>query len=161
MGTLDINIKDIYEIADVFGSMKGFVHQIGTIAGVILGIVVCRLFGDDVCRWLISPGSEHAAAFKVAVYLLVFIAVFLVVRIIAGLFTRVLGALHIRLADRIAGALFTMGMWLLAASIAVNIYLVVVPSDKAWFSVPGKPWRTALATFAPSLMGYIATGDNN
>ena len=157
MSPLDIIILGVILVAAIVGAMKGFIHQAGTICGIILGIVVCRLFGPTLVARFVNPAGAHAEAYRVGLYILLFIAVLLVVRLLAGMIVKLFGTLHIRLVDRIAGAVFSVGVWLLLASIAVNVYLLAVPADRTHFATPTKPWRTTVASFAPSVMGYMAT----
>ena len=157
MTPLDIIILGIILVAAIFGAMKGFIHQAGTICGIICGIVTCRIFGPALVARLVDPSGAHAETYRVALYILLFIVVLLVVRLLAGMIVKLFSTLHIRLIDRIAGAVFSVAIWLLLASIAVNVYLLAVPADRVYFSTPDKPWRTTVASFAPGVMGYMAT----
>ncbi len=157
MTTLDIIILATILVAAVAGAMKGFIGQAGTIVGVILGIICCRVFGSTLCARLIDPAGAHAETYRVALYVLLFIGVVLLVRLLAGAVIKLFGAMRIRVVDRVAGAIFSAGIWLLIASIAVNLYLLAVPADRTHFSDPEKPWRTTVARMAPNVMGYIAT----
>ncbi len=159
MSLLDIILIAIAIIAAVVGAMKGFLHQAGSIAGLGAGKMVARLFGSVLADHLVNAGSAHQGALRAVVYLLLFIVVFIAARLVAGLFAKALDALHIRLLDRIAGALFSVGLWALAASILINLYLAAVPADTSVFENPAKPWRTAVAKFAPALMGYANHSD--
>ena len=40
-------------------------------------------------------------------------------------------------------------------SILVNVYLTLAPADRCRFENSNKPWRTAVISFAPRIMGYI------
>lgn len=157
MTAIDYIIFAIIIIAAVTGAMKGFVHQVGTVAALVLGIVVCRFWGGDVADLVVSPGSEHATVYRAVVYALVFVTVYLVVMLVAGLFTRTLGALHVRIVDRVFGALFRVLAWAFLMSIAINVYLAVAPVDRAKFATPNKPWRPAIAKLAPRTLGFLAT----
>ncbi|MDE6467685.1 MAG: CvpA family protein [Muribaculaceae bacterium] len=159
MSLLDIILIAIAIIAAVVGAIKGFLHQAGSIVGLVAGIIVCRLFGGDLADHLVNAGSAHEGALRAVVYLLLFVVVFIAVRLIAGLFAKALDVLHIRLLDRVAGAVFSVGLWTLAASILINLYLAAVPADISFFENPAKPWRTAVAKFAPAVMGYANHSD--
>ena len=153
MGALDYIILGILLLAAVLGAMKGFVRQIGTIAGLVLGVIVCHIWGGSIADALVSSGSEHEAVFRVLIYTLVFAAVFLGASLIASLFGKVLSALHVRVIDRVAGSVFSVAATLLVMSVVLNVYLTISPETKARFDTPSKPWRTAVAKFAPTLMG--------
>ncbi|MDE5662286.1 MAG: CvpA family protein [Muribaculaceae bacterium] len=157
MSAIDYIIFAIILLAGVTGALKGFVHQVGTVAGIILAILVCRFFGGTVADYIVSSGSEHATVYRAIVYVLVFVTVYLVVRVIASLFTKAMGALHIRAVDRVAGALFRMLAWMLFMSVMLNVYLALVPVDRAKFNTPDRPWRPFIARLAPKVLGFITT----
>lgn len=157
MNAIDIIILSLIVIAAVMGAVKGLVHQIGTIAALVAGILACRFFGSDVADYIVDAGSEHEPVYRTLVYALVFIVVFIGIRLVAGLFGTVLSKMHIRVIDRIGGAVFSMGACILLMSVVLNIYLALAPDDRAKFATPSKPWRTAVAKCAPKVLGYITT----
>ena len=46
MSAIDILIIIVIAIAAVYGVRKGMISQLGSIVGIVAGIVVCRLFGE-------------------------------------------------------------------------------------------------------------------
>ena len=88
MTAVDYIILAILVIGAVTGAMKGFLNQLGAIAGFILGILVARLFGGDVAAYLVPSGCEYESLYHMLVYVLLFIIVFLSVRLIAGMFSK-------------------------------------------------------------------------
>ena len=158
MTAVDYIILAILVIGAVTGAMKGFLNQLGAIAGFVLGIVVARLFGGDVAAYLVPSGCEYESLFKMLVYVLLFIIVLLSVRLIAGMFSKALSAVNIRGIDRVAGAVFRVGVWLVVMSLAANLCFAVSPDTRRVFAPsPSKPWRSAVADTAPALMGYVLT----
>lgn len=156
MTTIDIILLLIALTALVTGAMKGFVRQIGTIVGLVGGVLVCRMFGADVVGRFVARGTEDSTLLHAAVYAGLFIAVFLGVALLAHLLGALLSAIKLRPLDRIGGALFRLGLWMLIVSLLINVYLGMKPDDKSHFEMPSKPWRTAVADFAPTVLGYIA-----
>lgn len=157
MNAIDYIILGIIILAAIVGAMKGFVNQAGTIAGVILGILACRFFGGAAADFIVTPGTEHEALYRTLTYALVFVAVVVVVKLVAGLFTKVISAMHIRIIDRVAGAVFSAAIWALGMSVALNVYLSAAPADRGEFNKRDKPWRSAVVGFAPQIMGYLTT----
>ena len=158
MTAVDYIILAILVIGAVTGAMKGFLNQLGAIAGFILGILVARLFGGDVAAYLVPSGCEYESLYHMLVYVLLFIIVFLSVRLIAGMFSKALSAVNIRGIDRVAGAIFRVGVWLVVMSIAANLCFALSPDTRKVFAPsPSKPWRAAVTDTAPALMGYLAT----
>ncbi len=161
MSAIDIIILAVILIATILGAVKGLVHQIGTIAAVVCAILACRFFGGVAADFIVDPSAEHAGVYRTIVYVLVFAVAFISVRLIAGLFGTVMSKMHIRVLDRVAGAVFSAALSILAMSLLLNVYLAVTPDDRPRFDSPGKPWRTAVLHCAPAVLGYITTEAGN
>lgn len=156
MTAIDLILLGIIAVALVTGWMRGFVRQVGTVAGIIFGILVCRMFGGEVADFFVSRGSEHASIARACVYAVVFVAVFLSCNLLARLMSSILKAVKLGIVDRAAGALMRAFLWLLFASLAINIYLGICPADQWRFDRADKPWRSLTLNIAPCLLGYIA-----
>ncbi len=161
MNAIDIIIFALVLLAAIVGAAKGLIHQLGTIAAIVCAILACRFFGGDAADLVVDAQSEHAGVYRAIVYSLVFIGVFIAIRLIAGLFGTALSKMHIRVLDRVGGALFSMGACVLLMSIVLNVYLAFAPSDRASFASPSKPWRTAVAKCAPKVLGYLTTSQTS
>ncbi|MDE6156750.1 MAG: CvpA family protein [Muribaculaceae bacterium] len=155
MGALDIIILAIIALAAVYGAVRGFVHQIGTITALVAAVLVCRFFGARAADAIVDAGAQYAGAYRMLVYVLLFVLVFAGIRFVAGLCGTLLSKMHVRVIDRIAGALFSACAAVLVMSIALNVYLTLAPGDRHRFENTNKPWRTAVISCAPRLMGYI------
>ena len=155
MTTIDIVLLFITLVAMFAGFMRGFMRQLGTVAGLVLGVVACRVFGDDVAAWFIGPDSAHPDAIRMLAYAGLFVVVFLASTLIGRLLKAVLKAVCLGFLDRVAGALFSAAVWLFLTSIALNVYLVAEPEQSGLFKVPSKPWREAVVDFAPAALGYV------
>ena len=156
MTTIDIVLLFIALCAVVTGAIKGFVHQMGTIAGLIGGILACRIFGEDVATWAVARGTENAGLLRALVYCGLFLVVFLSLSLVARLLGAILSAIKLRALDRVGGAVFRLALWMLIVSLLLNVYLGICPNDKGRFHVASKPWRGIVADMAPKLLGYIA-----
>lgn len=154
MHTIDIILAVIGLTAVITGFIRGFVRQLGSAGALIAGIVVCRLFGDDVAGKL-SAGAEHPALMHAVAYALLFLGAYLIVSLVAMLLHKLLSAMKLGLPNRLAGALLQLGIWGVLASLAINIYIAAVPGDSSAFDNPQYPWRKITAEIAPALMGYI------
>lgn len=155
MGVYDFIILGVGVIALVTGALKGLVHQMGTIAGLICAMLACRFFGDAVADFFVSPTNEHATLLRALVYIMLFLLVFFGIALLARLLGAALSAVKLRVFDRVCGALFRLLLWMLFVSIAANIYIAVSPSSSPQFYSKSKPWRTTVTTLAPEFLGYI------
>ena len=139
------------------GFRKGIVAQIGQIAGLLGGIIVCRVYGDDFVAWLAGKGfgGEDDTTVYVISYVILFIAAYLVIWL---LFRLVRGLIHfvaLGWADRIAGSLFKILKWVFIVSVVYNLWLAVAPSatlkgDRTMVKV-----EKILRTFAPEVLGMV------
>ena len=75
MGALDIIIIVIIVLAAVYGAIKGFMHQIGTLTALVAGVLVCRFFGARVADAIVDAGAQYASAYRMMVYVLLFVLV--------------------------------------------------------------------------------------
>ena len=151
----DILIIVLVAVAGITGFIKGILGQAGQIAGVIAGVVSARLFGAMVTGWFAeSAGSptafESVCGFTVA-FLVAYLAVWLIVRALRA----VVKALHLGIVDRLAGAVFKIGLWSLLLSIAINLYAAATNDVELLDGDPDRPWRTAIIRLAPVTLGYL------
>lgn len=156
MSAIDLILLAIIGIALVTGWIRGLVRQVGTVAGILFGVIVCRVFGGDVADYFVSRGAEHASVARACVYAVLFVAVFLSCNLLARLLCNILRAVKLGVFDRAAGAVMRTFLWLLFTSLAINVYLGICPADKARFQRQDKPWRSITVQLAPKLLGYLA-----
>lgn len=154
METIDIILLVISAVAIVTGAMRGFVRQAGTISGLVLAIVACRLFGSQAAQWLIGSGSEHEVLLRAVAYTAIFVIVFVGVSLLARLIHSAFAAVSLGWLNRVAGAVFRLGLWMVLTSLVLNIWLTAAPADSGMLNA--KPWRHALVELAPRLLGYFA-----
>lgn len=153
---IDYILAAIAVIAIVTGAMRGLVRQVGSIAGLVGGVIVCRLFGTDIANFLARDGSDLV---KALIYVLVFLLVYTGFCLIAHLVGSVLSAIKLRAFDRIGGAVFRCLLWMFFVSLAINLYIRIIPDDRALFNSGKQPWRSAVVSLAPEVLGFIINRD--
>ena len=111
MSFIDIIILLIVIAGVIIGYLKGFVKQISSICGIILGLVACNLFGDwatDVLQ-LIIPESAHwpaaAVTVKATAHIALFIVIYLSTLLVGTLLRSMFTSLHIGAVDKACGSL--------------------------------------------------------
>ena len=136
MSTIDIIIIIIAGASLIYGFWKGFAVQMGAIAGVIVGILACQFFGDDVALWVgsILPSFSDdgvTAAFinKTIAYIILFILCYCTVRILASFVKSISKIILAGIFDRILGALFSMFQWMIALSLFLNLVKLISPES--------------------------------
>lgn len=144
MSAFDIFLIVAMCVALVWGGFSGFFRQIGSLAGLVLGIVACRMFAPRVASAL---GPESLST-TVMAYALVFIVVFFACKLVAYACRGVLRTLHVGFADRLCGAALRAVLWLFAISLALNVWEVVAPGTGPEGSTAAK-----VEAFAPWAVG--------
>lgn len=156
MDVLDYVLLAIAVTAMITGAMSGLMRRVASIAGLIAAVAVCWIFGDRISAAATNFDPEHAALMRTLAFALVFVLVYLLFRLVGGLFRSALSALKLGPVDRVAGALFSLFLWMLGASIVLNIYIAAAPESAPPVEHAGKPWRTTVVRLAPSLLERVA-----
>lgn len=162
MGILDIIILLTLVISGAYGCWKGIVLQMGSLAGVVVGILACRMFGvwltDVIHVHLLSAAGDantvHYMSLVVA-YVTLFVVGYAITRLLARLVQTVAKSLNLTVIDRILGALFSIFEWMLVLSILINICTVIFNFNVLVYAVlahgaVGK----AVAELAPLVFGF-------
>lgn len=158
---LDIIIGLILVAAVVTGAMTGLVRQLGTLVAFVVAVLACRLSGPTIQGAVAGMQGQNTQLVIILCYVLVFIVAFVLVLVVARLLHATVSALKLGAVNRILGALFRLGLWLVVMSACLNVYLAIVPADKAMFTNSGRPWRTLVLKAAPALVGYLDAHTNH
>ena len=150
---LDILIIVVVGAALVMGAIRGAIAQIGSLAGLVLGIISARLFGTKIALFF-SGGAAPGAIEYAGGYVVAFLVVYLLAWLIVRLFRKVVHSAHLGIFDRIAGAVIKGFIWALALSLCLNIYLLIA-GDSHEFDNPKKPWRAMIVRLAPATLGFL------
>ena len=144
----------------VMGVRKGLMGQLGSVAGVIIGVVACRLFGPQVTDMIMPAGqgpevnSMSKYAYSILAYAGVYIVAYYAVILVARLLRTVTHTLLLGPLDRMAGAVVSIVKWLLALSVALNLYAIIVSgSDLGSRSRLGKETVQFIMEIAPAAWG--------
>lgn len=143
-------------VAAVTGFMRGFIAQIGQIAGLVVGIIASRVFSPRIFAYFGMNETDSAStAVEVIVYVVVFLAAFFVTVFIARMVRGVAHAVALGLLDRIAGAIFKVIKWAFFLSLFYNLLLFCGFAKHADKSHDG-PWAERFEKFAPTLIDFAA-----
>ena len=151
---LDIIILVVALLGFVFGYRKGIIGQIGQLLALLAGIVAARMFGPHVARFLSTVDLPGILELAVG-YVLVFLAAFFLVWVIARILRKAVRIVSLGIIDRLCGAVFKAALWIFILSLILNIYLLIRHDAHALDS-PSRPWRAAVARFAPATLGYLS-----
>lgn len=162
MPLLDIIILAVLALSAFLGYRRGLIGQIGSIAAIVAGVVVCRLFAGQVVD-MVAPGSAEGSDFssyavRILVCAVLYIAAYYAVILIAKLLKFAVKAVLLGPLDSIAGAIVSMAKWMLGLSLALNLWIALFPSRNPLEHstlFDGKA-ADAVAEFAPKLLGAIS-----
>ena len=151
----DVLILVVAVGACVTGFVKGILGQVGQVAGVIAGVALARIFGVAISGWFATAEAapsafEYACGYSIA-FIVGYLGVWLIVRVIRA----AVRALHLGIVDRMGGAVFTLLLWGLLLSGAVNLYALATNDVELLEGDSQRPWRTAVIKLAPVTLGYI------
>ena len=164
MTAIDIIIILIFIAATCLGYRKGIITQLGSFVAIIIAIIACRTFGQQVEDLIMEanhdwqttaiPRYTVSIAANCAIYLITY---YLVV-FIARLLRTVTHAVFLGPIDRIAGAAFSLAKYFLVVSLLINVYIAIFPSTTLLSrSRLGSGKIISLVTgFAPWVFGSVA-----
>lgn len=138
MTILDILLILIVIAGIVLGYRRGILAQCASLLGVILGIIMCRVFAGPLADSFISPAdTEHTrVTTTILCYVLIFMACYIAMRMLSGTIRSIVSTLHLGVFDNIGGAVFKSLEWLLALSLLLNVLQAVLPDTHIHSSRP-------------------------
>lgn len=157
MTAIDILILLIFIVSIAYGLRRGFITQLGSVGGVLVGILACRLFSDTVTDFFAGsdPDANDLYVSGVFACVLLFIVGYIAARLVARLVKTVTNSLHLTVFDRVAGALFSLFEWFLVFSLLLNIWQAFRPDIDitSGSRLAGGRAAKAVVDFAPKVLG--------
>ena len=161
MSFVDITILLIVVAGAIIGYIKGFVRQISSICGIVLGLIACNMFGGwatDVLRLLVPESAGWPAAdvtVKATAHISLFVVVFLSVLLAGTIIRSVFSSLHLGIIDNVCGSVLCVFKYLLCLSIVLNLWYLISPDGdtfKTRHAMNNKPFEVVL-DMAPFTFG--------
>jgi len=159
MSVMDIVIIVAVVVALIWGYYKGVIAQLGAVAGVLLGIVSCRFWGDDFAQVLNKYLTDSTSTTSTSVYLndvianvLLFLLVYVGTRLLSKMLRSVTHTLCLGVVDRIGGAVFSVVQVLVVISLLMNLWLAMFPESPIIVTATGFA-NERLLNLAPDLFG--------
>lgn len=143
----------------MLGYRRGLLAQVGSIFGVILGIVCCHVLGSSVAEHFIEDGDgvDTILLTSVLSYALIFVAAYLTGRFLGNLLSGVLQRLHLGIFNRIGGAVFTMFEYLLVYSLLLNTFIGAFPNTQ--LRTDYDSIKRFVINLAPDVLGSQTIGE--
>lgn len=153
MSAFSILVIVVAVVAAALGFRRGLIAQAGHIIALVGGIMACRMFGPQVVAWL-SPTAPSEATDTAIAYALTFLVAYFAIVLVARMIRGVVGAVHLGVLDRVAGAAFKTGVWMLILSVLLNVWAAIAPGSDLT-DTRAHPRRAAIIRIAPAVCGYV------
>jgi len=137
MAFIDLLIVVLAAFGAFTGYRKGLLSGIGSAAGLLIGIIVCRLAGDAFYSMMAAghpSWAESPYAGRVMAEIILFAIVYAATVIAAGFAKSIIHSLCLGGFDRIGGAAFGALKYLLLLSIVLNLIYVIDPAASIFHS---------------------------
>jgi len=108
MNYLDIIIAILLIIAIVSGYRKGFIHQLASLAALILGIFLAVKFSKLISPFLNEHFTSSANVAKVLAFVIVFIIVMILVHLLGRFLEKTFEEIELGPLNKLAGCIFSL-----------------------------------------------------
>lgn len=149
MNWLDWALLAILAIAAVRGFFRGFVVELASLLGIVLGIWAASRYNEQVAAWVgLGPDRE------VVSFAITFLAVIIVVHLLAKLITKAMDLAMLSLPNKVAGTVFGMVRSAFILSVLLNLLLARTGGKEllSQSTVQGSVLYGPLRAFAPLLV---------
>jgi uncharacterized membrane protein required for colicin V production len=138
---LDIFIGIILIFALVRGLMNGFIKELASTIGFLVGLFVAATCYETLGEYLTVDGSEVNMFTSIVAFLLLWIIVPIIFGLIATLITKALDLTVLGIANRIGGGILSMAKYLVLLSCVLNVMvsLNILNSERTEGSVMLEP----------------------
>ena len=119
MTYLDIIILLPVVYGIIRGIMQGLVREVFALAGIILGVVMARIYADSATIWLEKIITLETTLLKPIAALVIFIVVAVVCNILAVLLTKLMKFISLGWLNRLVGGVFGAAKWILIITVIV------------------------------------------
>ena len=118
---LDIFIGIILIFALVRGMMNGFIKEIASTIGFLLGLLVAATCYETLGEYLTVDGSEVNMFTSIVAFLLLWIIVPIIFGLFATLITKMLNHTGLGIVNRLLGGVLSMAKYLILLSCVLNV----------------------------------------
>ena len=108
MSYLDIIIIILLVISAISGFRKGFIHQLASLAALILGIYLAVKFSHYLAGFIQSHFTSSANTAKISAFIIIFILVVILVHLLGKFFEKSFEEIELGSLNKIAGCIFSM-----------------------------------------------------
>lgn len=100
--------------------MRGIVTEVFAIVGIILGIVVARIYAGDAAEWLQQVSQWDVNLLRPIAAFVIFVVVALVCNLLARLLTKLFKMIALGWINRLAGGIFGAAKWIIILAVVIT-----------------------------------------
>lgn len=132
MEVLDIIILVVLGISVLIGAFHGFIRQLGSLAGLLLGIWLATKFSVVVVGWMASRVHTSETVLKVTAFASIMILTLVGMSLLGKMLEKIFTSVSLGWLNRLAGVLFSLA----AGTLILGVVLLLLKYvDGNWFSI--------------------------
>lgn len=121
MGVIDIVIVCLLGVGAILGLMKGFLKQLATLLGLVLGLLAARALYEVAAREVFSRLTDNLTVAQVLAFVAIWLLVPVLFWLVAALVSRLLEVVSLGWLNRLLGAVLGAAKWALLASLLIGV----------------------------------------
>ena len=113
----------------LFGLYKGWtvglIRELIALISILIALFISYTYRDPLFHWLAERTGEDGKGMSILSYALLFISSLIILNLIARLLTKVTHSAQLETLNRLGGALFSAGKWLIVLSLLTHVFFYV------------------------------------
>lgn len=144
----------------IIGAARGLLSQAASVIGIIVAIILCRVFSGVLAGAFIDPtdNADTQLLYTVLSYAIIFVVVMIVFRLFSEVISDFFEMLELGIFDNIAGAVFAVLEYTMIFSVFLNLWIAIFPSGELRSSYSDKLPKTVI-DMAPAVLGSETVKD--
>lgn len=130
MTTLDIIILIIIGAGAMVGLFKGFIRQLATIAGLIVGLIAAKALYMSLAEKLCPMVTDSMTVAQIISFILIWLAVPLAFTLVAMLFSKAMDAISLGWINRLLGMVLGALKYIILIGLFMNVLEFVDPDNR-------------------------------
>lgn len=157
MTAIDIVILVFVGIGAIWGLTRGFVRQLSSLVGLVVGLLVARALFSEMGEWIAPNIGVSVTVARVLAFFMIWIVVPLLFSLLASFLSKALQLIHLGWLNRLlGGALGTVKMMLLVGLVVQLLEFVdkekeLVPQTTIEQSMLYEPMKDFVGVFIPAV----------
>ena len=157
MATIDIIILIFIGIGTVLGMIKGFIRQLSSLVGLVVGLLVARALFAEVGYWMVSTIGVPETIAQLLAFFMLWIAVPILFSLFASFLSRALEVVHLGWINRWLGAGLGTVKFMLIIGLVGHLFEFIdadhemLPQRITSESVLYQPLYDFVGTFIPAI----------